>query len=647
MKNKEMYRMWELFIRENKMHPDVDPVVQKSWIRSKNLHVNPFLTKGKIVLKGEMLYQRQQEKSTLINISSPLMESLHSLVKNSGFIVVLCDESGFLLKVIGDKKPMEKAEKINFLEGADWSEEAVGTNAIGTAIKENMPLQIYSCQHFTLATQTWTCSAAPIHDADGKIIGVLNMSGPSDKVHSHTFGMVVATVKAIEYELQLLNKTEKNEWMKSYLEEMTNTLGDGILLLDKNGVIIKTNRGLHKLLNMKPGQLEGKYYAEVFGNQTVQEIYHLKKEILNQEIKLSLPSVHSPVHVLLSAKPILKNNMVIGHLLTAKEIKKVHQLVNRVSGNQAKVSFAEIIGKSPCFISCLGEAKLAAKSNSTVLLTGESGTGKDLFAQAIHHASSRRDHPFIAINCGAIPRSLLGSELFGYEEGSFTGARKGGNPGKFELADGGTIFLDEIGEMSLEMQVLLLRVLQNREITRIGGNKMKSVDVRIIAATNKDLKKEVEKGNFREDLFFRLNVLPIHLPALRMRKDDIPLLAGHFLQEIAERTNIPVEPLDDEVLEALQNYDWPGNIRELQNILERILLKCQGGKITLDLVPGEILGDDRAKKPEKELPRKEKIKKQALIESINIHQGNLSKAAKYLGISRSTLYRQVKRYGIE
>ncbi|PLR79169.1 sigma-54-dependent Fis family transcriptional regulator [Bacillus sp. V3-13] len=639
--------MWEMFVKEGKLHSDLDPVVKSSWLRSKINKVDPFQDSGTEKLSDHELKLLAEKKKELIQISLPLMNTLHSLVKGSGFLVILCDENGYLLKVIGDRKPLVAAEKIQFVEGANWSEEVMGTNAIGTAIKIGRPIQIFSYQHYTIATQSWTCSASPICDINGKIIGVLNMSGPFEKVHPHTLGMVVSTAKAIENELQIKEKIEKNELMKSYLEEMTNTLSDGIIIINEKGTIIKTNKMLQKMLHILPNEIEGVKLANVFENRTIESFFLLSQEVVDREMKLRVRKNGVHLSVLLSAKPIIRGLHVIGSLVTVKEIKKVRQFVNHVSGNQAKVTFNDLIGENERFLDCLHEAKLTAQSASTVLIMGESGTGKDLLAQAIHNESSRRQHPFLAINCGGIPRDLLGSELFGYVEGAFTGARKGGNAGKFELADGGTLFLDEIGEMSLEMQILLLRVLQNREVVRIGGSKVVPVNVRIIAATNKNLKQEVQKGSFREDLYFRLNVMPITMTSLRERKDDIPLLVHYFSSQLARRLQKRIPVIPDEVMDLLMKYEWPGNIRELQNILERALVKCAGSVLTAELFPEEITGQHSLPaEPGLLLPRKDELKKQALMESITKYNGNFSKAAKYLGISRSTLYRQMERYNI-
>ncbi|WP_061567825.1 sigma-54-dependent Fis family transcriptional regulator [Caldibacillus debilis] len=628
---------WKRFIFNDELDERLSPIVKESWIRSKKWKVDPFQPYGRIKPINKEQYQY------LIDLSIPLMEGLYSIVKGSGFLVILCNENGQLLKSIGDPDTLEMAEKIRFVEGADWSERMMDTNAIGTSIVIDQPVQIFAEEHYSQICQSWTCSAAPIHDSKGRIIGVLNVSGPYEKVHPHTLGMVVSAVKAIEYQLKLNENAEKNMMMHRFLEATTNNMKEGILIIDTEGKIIKANDQLKKLLCLDRN-LEGKRINEIFANLSIPS--NRPVNLQNKELHLKVKPSGNIHHVMVDKIPIYKDSHWIGSMVMLKEIQKVRQFVNHLSGNQAKITFDDIIGQEPHFLQKLNEAKLAAATDSNVLIMGESGTGKEMLAQAIHNASKRRNKPFIAINCGGIPRDLLGSELFGYVEGAFTGAKKGGSAGKFELADGGTLFLDEIGEMSLEMQVLLLRVIQEKEVTRIGGHKVIPVDVRIIAATNKNLREEVQKGSFREDLFFRLNVMPITLPPLRERKEDIPLLARHFIGKLCQKLNKPFPEIRPDFLEALMQYDWPGNIRELQNIIERTLNRTTDPVLSAKDLPDEVFQIFPRPKMEEAALHRDDIKKQSIIQALYVCNGNISKAARQLGISRSTFYRQMKKYNI-
>jgi len=302
--------------------------------------------------------------------------------------------------------------------------------------------------------------------------------------------------------------------------------------------------------------------------------------------------------------------------------------------------FENIITKSSKMQRMIELIKVVAKSNATVLITGESGTGKELVARAIHSQSHRQSKPFVAVSCAALPESLLESELFGHEKGSFTGAyaRK---KGKFEFANGGTLFLDEVGEMSANIQVHLLRVLEEKEFSRVGGNEPIKVDVRVVSATNKDLRKAIEKGEFREDLYYRLNVVPIELPPLRERKEDIPLLAQHFLNKFALENKKEVSEFSPEATEFLLGYDWPGNVRELENAIERAAILAKDSLITIADLPQENMSLARSTMPEKNL---REVEKEHILDVLGETGGNYSEAARLLGITRMTLYKKAREY---
>jgi transcriptional regulator with PAS, ATPase and Fis domain len=315
-------------------------------------------------------------------------------------------------------------------------------------------------------------------------------------------------------------------------------------------------------------------------------------------------------------------------------------------GRRAIYTFDQIIGRSKNIKEIIQVGEEVADSKSTVLLTGESGTGKEIFAHAIHNHSNRHNKNFIVLNCASIPRSLIESELFGYEEGSFTGAKRGGNPGKFEIADGGTIFLDEIGEMPLDMQTRLLRVIQEGVVSRVGSNSQFPVDVRIIAATNKDLYEEVNKGNFRLDLYYRLKVLPIHLPPLRERREDIPLLVDYFNHKISKSINKKEMEIPEAYLQELIAYDWPGNVRELENILELMLNTRQMPQLARTTKERSIKLNEIAMLPSgnEYLQSLESVEREHIKKMLEMNAYNISITAKSLGIGRNTLYRKMTQY---
>ena len=361
--------------------------------------------------------------------------------------------------------------------------------------------------------------------------------------------------------------------------------------------------------------------------------------------------------------PVEKNNKIVGAIgkVIYKDIKEVESVCKnleaakreldlykerfkKVKGNYYAID--NIIGSSPKIMELKDIVAKVANSDSTVLITGESGTGKEIFANAIHETSDRRDNNYIKVNCAAIPPNILESELFGYEEGAFTGAKTGGKIGKFELANHGTLFLDEIGDMSIDMQAKILRVLQEKKVERVGGNTTKEIDVRIIAATNQDLVDKIENGQFREDLYYRLNVIPLHLPPLCERQDDIPELCDFFIQKYNDKFGIYIESIEDEAMSYLKNYTWPGNVRELENVIERIYNFIDTNRIKKEHLPENILKNNLIE-PVGNLKRMlDEYEKQIIVQALKTHSNNKSKTAKILGISRATLYHKLDKYGI-
>ena len=326
---------------------------------------------------------------------------------------------------------------------------------------------------------------------------------------------------------------------------------------------------------------------------------------------------------------------------------EIQELADKINlQNRAFFTFGSITGRSKALTNCIELAKKVAEHETRVIIEGESGTGKEMFAQSIHNSSARKNGPFVAIDCGAIPRELLESEIFGYEEGAYTGARKGGHRGKFELSNNGTLFLDEIGNLSLEMQAKLLRVLQENRVVRIGGYTPIAVDVQVIAATNQDLKKEVESGTFREDLFYRLNIVHIKLPPLRDRREDIPMLIESFINANKHQINSRIKAIDEEAMRILLNYSWPGNIRQLNNVIERMMILAEGEVLVKDLIPSDI--KMKVDNPiyssfsMEEIDTLEIANAKYIKNVVGAYKGNIKKASEKLGISRATVYRLLK-----
>lgn len=465
----------------------------------------------------------------------------------------------------------------------------------------------------------------------------------------------VTELKSMKGELKELRESI------NILETILNNAYEGIIIVDKNGYITKFNRAYEEFLGIKEEDIIGKHVTDVIENTRMHIVTKTGKPEIGHVQRIQ-------GHDMIASRiPIKVNGEVIGAVgkVLFQDVEELKSLAQRMEVlenklnyykseikrmQEAKYSFDNIITENKQMNYLKKLARRAADSNSTVLIQGESGTGKELFAHAIHKASYRKYGAFIRVNCAAIPKDLLESELFGYESGAFTGARKEGKPGKFELANGGTIFLDEIGAMPLEMQAKLLRVLQEREFERIGGTNTISFDVRIIAATNENLEEEVSKGNFREDLYYRLNVIRLQIPPLRERKDDIPILARAILKELVNELQMGPKELTESAINLLKEYSWPGNVRELHNYIERAV-NFSSGRLILPKHLPPVLLSSKGKNQYEEVGELKKIVAEAEInaikEALKHTGGNRTEAARLLGIHRTSLYQKIDRYKID
>jgi len=455
-------------------------------------------------------------------------------------------------------------------------------------------------------------------------------------------------------------KIEELQEKVQFYEAVLDNIYNGVMITDVEGRIIFFSKTYGKFLGIDPQQVIGKHCLEVVENSRMDVVAKTGIAEINQAHRIM------DQDMVVQRIPIKKNGQVIAVFgqVMFKDVRDVHTLARKLNVLESKIELYEkeletlrsskytidnIVGKSEGIVEVKNAALRAAMTNASVLLMGESGTGKELFAHAIHHASERRPYPFIRLNCAAIPKDLLEAELFGYEAGAFTGAGSKGKPGKFELAHRGSIFLDEISDLPLEMQPKLLRVLEEKEMERIGGNRLTRSDFRLIAATHENLEKYVEQGKFRKDLFYRLNVIPIQIPPLRERKEDIAPITEHLIQQLNKELGTHVLEIAPEVLQVFQNYYWPGNVRELANIVERILYTIDGDTIKIDHLPifFQSMEGRSSKIQVTKLKRlKDDMEKEMLLHAMHLTKNNKNKAAKILGIHRTALYKKMKKFDI-
>ncbi|HAQ40418.1 MAG TPA: sigma-54-dependent Fis family transcriptional regulator [Clostridiales bacterium] len=600
------------------------------------------------------------ESKELIYHSEHVVDSIGEYM-NSFISVLLVNKDGYILK---EKKNREYgallSSAVNLPVGGRFTERFNGNTAMSTSIFENKPICLIGEEHYCKVYNEYSTLGAPIY-IDGEIVGVLSAIGLKANMNRHSLGMIAAAAKAISigYESDKLNKQiiEKNKCESAIVE----TLTDGVLTVDKDGFVTFLNQVGAEILCVGRENSIGKHISDVVDfKPVVLDVLKTGKGYIDKEFLLT-KKTGEKIHFIKTAVPIKdEKGSIVTVVDTFRKIKRVNKMVNELNGAYANFSFDDIIGSSIELQDCIDKARAAAQSMSNVLITGESGTGKELIAHSIHNYSDRNMQPFVSINCGAIPRELLESELFGYEPGSFTGASNKGRMGKFELADGGTIFLDEIGDMPMDMQVKLLRVIQDRKLTRIGGNHIFDLDVRIIAATNKDLFEQCQKGVFREDLYYRINVLHVNLPPLRERKGDISELIQHFINKLNIKLDKEILDISPDAMKKIMSYSWPGNIRELENAIERAVNLSSGRIITEndifienmcnnvnDSLNKNYLDDKNIDiVSESEIEPLEVIEKRAIERALNISGGNITTTANLLKVTRNTIYNKMKKYNI-
>ena len=451
-----------------------------------------------------------------------------------------------------------------------------------------------------------------------------------------------------------LSETKKTNQLKVILE----SIRDGILAVDRNGLIVSCNRMAEQLIGRERSWLLGRELSDVWPVCPIHEIIKSGIPFQDRE-EIYTDENGDQKHFLTTIRPVFIGDEAAAGtagefteaVISFQGIDDVRNMIYQYTEKQQKLHLDEILGVSESIREIKSQAEKIARSQSTVLITGESGTGKEIFARAIHSDSKRSKEAFVTVNCGAIPENLLESELFGYEEGAFTGARKRGKVGKFELANKGSIFLDEVGDLPLHLQVKLLHVLQRREIERVGGNRVIRVDVRVIAATNRDLQAMMEQKEFREDLFFRLNVIPLHIPPLRDRKEDIPILLYCFLDRYNKLIGKQITGFDAESMELLEAYHWPGNVRELENAVEYAVNLENGTVVTAKSIPPRVCESwaNQAKLTslKDQIAFHEKVIIEACLRETGTSMEGKRRAAETLGISEATLYRRIRELHID
>ncbi|MFL1418697.1 sigma-54-dependent Fis family transcriptional regulator [Pseudomonas fildesensis] len=605
--------------------PGSDPSIARSWLRClEDYHLDPAQTIAPTVLEHGRLLESRERLQQVLHIAGSEMNSLHQQLSGAGHAVLLTDARGVILNCVTAPSERKIFERAGLWLGADWSESCEGTNGIGTCLVERQSLTIHRDEHFRGRHTGLTCSASPVFDPHGELLAVLDVSSAREAVSRqsqfHTMALVNLSAKMIE-SCYFLRHFENHWLLRFHLQaESVGLFSEGLLAFDGEGRICAVNQSALNLLGQVRGGLLG---------QPVEAFFECSLDQLLGRVSANATA----------SWPLRTRDG--RHLFAALR-------------GQPRSTPAPMIKPEPPRLPgiCLGDAALqndfrkalrVFERDVPLVINGETGSGKEAFAKAVHHASQRADKAFVALNCAAIPESLIESELFGYRGGSFTGARKEGMQGKLQQADGGTLFLDEIGDMPLALQTRLLRVLEDRMVVPIGGEPL-AVNVRIISATHRNLLRRVQDGSFREDLYYRLNGLEVGLPPLRERSDKSQLL--DFL--LAEEAGGQSVWLDPAARSALLAFAWPGNVRQLRTVLRTLAALCDGGRIGVEDLPvlirqAQPLPVTEAKPVESPLEDAERL---ALLTALEQQRWHMTHTAEQLGVSRNTLYRKLRRHGI-
>lgn len=622
----ETMRAWERFLTDDPH--GIDPVcnfVVSSWLRSRELGINPRGRAAPLAARGDAMAHLRACHADLLGAAADVFASSAPLFGGSRSLMLLTNPNGIVLDAVGDHQTLDAGQNIHLMEGGDWREDTVGTNGIGTALATRRPAQVHASEHFCEGIKAWTCAAAPIFAlGTDEVLGILDISGPTGTYQRNNLSLAVSLARQIEMVMHERASRERMRLLEVCLERMTAADVAGLVAIDREGRLVHNCGRLPDLVPL------GHRLPGLDAQTTVEDWAAALPEPLRADW----------------FNVIRIDGRAIGAVLVIPE-RPLSRSAARP--DKAEAAFSAIIGQSPPLAQILARTRQLRGKRVPVLIEGETGVGKELFARALH-GETRDSHPFVVFNCGAVVKDLLASELFGHVRGAFTGANSGGAIGRFEQAHGGTLCLDEIGEMPLDVQSILLRVLEDGVIYRLGSGQPHPVDVRLVAMTNRHLLDEVAAGRFRRDLYHRLSVTRLQPPPLRERAGDVPLLIAHFNQQLADRHGVPKRQFSAPVLARLNDYTWPGNVRELRNLVESLLLMSETPQVAeaevAALLESDGGGQDAIIPLDVHATSLEDAERAAIVQTTQACHGNLAEAARSLRISRSTLYRKMERYGL-
>ena len=665
----QINKAWESFVINGRLPAtDVRTLVAQSWQRSARLQIGADRLAAPVIEAGE-LHRRRLQSAGLLAAAAPVLARSRMVLAQAQSMLILTDVDGLIVATEGDPRVIDSGRETHLQPGGHWHEAQMGTNAIGTALAERRAVQIHGSEHYCAGAQRWTCAAAPIIHPDGRLLGVIDISCRAHSFNPQSMALALSLGGEIERELDRRLRIEHERLLRHFLELRVDGMRQDTLVIDRHGAVVHTTRdsgqrgdweecGMDEVVRRTPMQEWQQALRSRDPHADIAFVRHQDEQIGAvvflprtgaQRVPVALPAVVVPQRAARGAG-------------------------GRPDGERAVDG---ILGQSPALLQAREQLLNLAGAGLPLLIEGETGTGKELFARAFAEQSRGAQAPFVPVNCGGIARELIASELFGYAKGSFTGADERGRTGRIVAADGGTLCLDEIGEMPLELQPYLLRVLEDGVVHPVGSQNGRRVDISLVSMTNRSLRAEAACGRFRSDLYYRIAAATVVIPPLRERGDDIVLLAEHHAARAAGRLNRPVPRFSAEALDALRAHDWPGNVRQLRNVVEMLVALAGDGPIRLEHLPMEVrtatmpvrLPAPAAQPPEgARMPGRDGLpgpqadappgagqvqggslrqhERQAIEDAIAAAHGNMTEAARRLGIARSTLYARLSAHGI-
>jgi sigma-54 dependent transcriptional regulator, acetoin dehydrogenase operon transcriptional activator AcoR len=634
------HEVWNKFVSGGAME-QIPANIRPSWERCRKAQVNPLKEATLMRIDQRAIRKRIDDQLDLHQILRTHHKNIEKYFSFLPVGIFFADRDGYILSFAGDDKIFKRMEASSqtALIGSSIKEQVIGTTAPGICLEENRFAAVNAEEHYIQSIHWASCIATPIYDGEKKLLGALDFTvtlEDSEKL-KQLIPILFSTASSIQFELSLKRKLDQLELFHSYYHSTFDYSLSILVLVDLRGMVIDLNQKAQEFFKVNYQEMNNRNVRTVLGNRS-------KVEILFKRSggKIFLSGSHSDAFSAESIPIFDRSGEAIAFLLKLEK-ESVFKTIPERACPDSRYTFSNLIGASPQIVKVVEKARKAAITGSTILIEGETGTGKELFAQAIHSESPFKNGPFVALNCGAIPRDLVESELFGYEKGAYTGARQEGNTGKFELADRGTIFLDEIHLMDLPAQNKILRVIEDRRISRIGSKNDIPLDLRVIVASTENLNEAMAKGRFVPALFFRLNVVKLCLPPLRERKEDIPLLVDYFIAEMNRKFNRSIRGMEPEALKAISKYPWPGNVRELRNCLESASIFSRGETIALPEVL-EVISLE-SKRMTGQGQTMEEVTKNLFVGTLE-RFGSVKEAADSLDIPLSTFYRKMKEFGL-